>query len=192
MSSNLDYMKTPTPNPSESTTAANLTAPEELAGGKGFFKTAGSALGFVGEAGIIAGMASGPIGSAISAACQADNIAAEADRVQKQAHQLEGRWASLTNSEESFRQTLNEDTQAANKVMAHAQQSMAVQKAIFLQNYKNTQKIGMFLITLVFFALLIKWVFFGKNVDPFIPGLVGKKGKRRSTRRKSKKKWWKF
>ena len=191
MSSNLDYMKTPTPNPSESTNA-KLTAPEELAGGKDFFKTAGSALGTLGEVGIIAGMASGPIGSAISAACQADNIAAEADRVQKQAHQLEGRWASLTNSEESFRQTLNEDTQAANKVMAHAQQSMAVQKAIFLQNYKNTQKIGMFLITLVFFALLIKWVFFGKNVDPFIPGLVGKKGKRRSTRRKSKKKWWKF
>ena len=33
MSSNLDYMKTPTPNPSESTTAANLTAPEEIGWG---------------------------------------------------------------------------------------------------------------------------------------------------------------
>lgn len=184
---------TPPPTPPNPANKSGMTPATELSGGKKFWKTAGSAVKGLAEAGIISGMVSGPIGSAISASCQANNIAAEADRVQKQANQLEGRWASLTNSEESFQQTLQEDTQAANKIMAHAQQSMAVQKAIFLRNYKNTQKVGMFLITLVFFALLIKWVFFGKNVDPFIPGLVGKKGKKRSTsRRKSKKKWWKF
>lgn len=133
------------------------------------------------------------VSSAITANCQTNNLKEQAFLAKQRAKQLQAKWSSIQGDEEAFSSDVQNDTSAALKLISTTQTNMAIQRAIFLRNYKNTQKIGMFLITLVFFALLIKWVFFGKNVDPFIPGLVGKKGKKRSTsRRKSKKKWWKF
>ena len=133
------------------------------------------------------------VSSAITANCQTNNLKEQASLAKQRAKQLQAKWSSIQGDEEAFSSDVQNDTSAALKLISTTQTNMAIQRAIFLQSYKNIQKIGMFLITLVFFALLIKWVFFGKNVDPFIPGLVGKKGKRRSTsRRKSKKKWWKF
>jgi hypothetical protein len=139
-------------------------------------------------------MISAPIvSSAMTANCQTNNLKEQAFLAKQKAKQLDAKWSAIQGDEEAFSSDVQNDTSAALKLISTTQTNMAIQRAIFLRNYKNTQKIGMFLITLVFFALLIKWVFFGKNVDPFIPGLVGKKGKRRSTsRRKSKKKWWKF
>lgn len=139
-------------------------------------------------------MISAPIvSSAMTANCQTNNLKEQAFLAKQKAKQLDAKWSAIQGDEEAFSSDVQNDTSAALKLISTTQTNMAIQRAIFLRNYKNTQKIGMFLITLVFFALLIKWVFFGKNVDPFIPGLVGKKGKKRSTsRRKSKKKWWKF
>ena len=157
---------------------------------KGWTKAIGEGLG---ESAMLAGFVASPITAAATSGCQARNIEAQAQRAQQQSKQLASRWAAVNANENEFLDKLTADTQTAQRAIAMSNQAMAAAKILFLQNYKNTQKIGMFLITVVFFALLIKWVFFGKNVDPFIPGLVGKTGKKRSTsRRKSKKKWWKF